>query len=165
MYEGAAKPLINVLMSGFNVTVFAYGQTSSGKTFTMQGPDFHHPELKGITPRLIDEVFETMANDSTATEYSVKISIVEIYMERIRDLLDITKTNLKIRESAANGIYIDDVTEVYTSCADEVFENMDAAYANRAVGHTNMNEGSSRSHLIFLLHLYQKDPHNHSVRN
>lgn len=75
-------------------------------------------------------------------------------MEKIRDLLDVTKDSLKIREDKIRGIYIDDVTEVYVDKPEDIFQLVDAAQANRHVGHTNMNEGSSRSHLIFLMKIY-----------
>lgn len=75
-------------MNGYNGTIFAYGQTSSGKTFTMEGPSIENEELKGIIPRMMDCVFEQIINASENLEFTVKISFLEIYNEKIIDLLD-----------------------------------------------------------------------------
>lgn len=157
MYEVTAKPVVSSVLSGFNGTVFAYGQTSSGKTFTMQGPNTRDPEFKGLTPRMIEEIYQTIEMTPDTTEFLIQVSITEIYKEKLRDLLDITKDNLKVRESPSRGIYVDGVTEKYAATQDDVWSLMDVAYGNRAVGHTNMNEGSSRSHLIVMLSIYQND--------
>lgn len=157
IYEITAKPVVQSCLSGFNGTIFAYGQTSSGKTFTMQGANIYDEDLKGITPRMIEEIYQTIEGTPETTEFLIQVSITEIYKEKLRDLLDITQTNLKIRESATKGIYIDGVTEKYAATQEDVWGYMEAAYSNRAVGHTNMNEGSSRSHLIVMLSIYQND--------
>lgn len=86
------------MLEGYNATVFAYGQTASGKTFTMQGPDHRHPELKGVIPRAVEALFEGVMNAPESIEFTVQVSYIEIYMERIRDLLDPhgIKTNLQV---------------------------------------------------------------------
>ena len=157
MYEVTAKPVVASCLAGFNGTVFAYGQTSSGKTFTMQGADIHDPELKGLTPRMIEEIYQTIEETPDTTEFLIQVAITEIYKEKLRDLLDVSKTDLKIRESPNRGIYVDGVTEKYAATQDDVWNYMEAAYANRIVGYTNMNEGSSRSHLIVMISIYQND--------
>lgn len=157
MYEVTAKPVVMSCLAGFNGTIFAYGQTSSGKTFTMQGPDLHDKEMKGLTPRMIEEIYNTIETMPETTEFLIQISITEIYKEKLRDLLDITQTNLKVRESGGKGIYVDGVTEKYAATQSDVWSIMEAAYSNRVVGHTNMNAGSSRSHLIVTLSIYQND--------
>jgi kinesin family protein 5 len=86
-------------------------------------------------------------------------------MEKVRDLIDTGKNNLKIRESATKGIYIEDVTEIYVGEEEEVYEIMRLANNNRVSAHTNMNEGSSRSHLIFLMHIYQYDEKQFSAKS
>jgi kinesin family protein 5 len=156
-YEGTAKPVVMSVLSGFNGTIFAYGQTGSGKTFTMQGPSIHDPELKGMTPRMIEEIYNSIESMPETTEFLIQISITEIYKEKLRDLLDVTQTNLKIRETPGKGIYVDGVTEKYAATQTDVWNIMEAAYANRVVGHTNMNAGSSRSHLIVMISIYQND--------
>jgi kinesin family protein 5 len=97
-------------------------------------------------------VFEKIDNASEDIEFTVKVSMVEIYLERIKDLLDPTKTNLKIKEDAKKkGVYIEDVTETYVADEFEVNSIMQIGNDNRSIGVTNMNEQSSRSHSIFIM--------------
>lgn len=165
IYEFAAKPVIESVLEGFNGTVFAYGQTSSGKTHTMQGPNIDDPILKGIIPRMVTTVFEAIGNSPDYIEFRLKISLVEIYMERLRDLLDISKNDLKIREDKNRGIYIQDVTVTYVSEEKEIYNAMRIGNSNRAISATQMNEGSSRSHSIFLLTVSQNNLNDMSVDN
>ena len=107
MYDIAAKPIIDSVLEGFNGTIFAYGQTSSGKTHTMQGPNIEDLEMQGIIPRMVRTVFNRIETASETIEFSVKVSQVEIYMERIKDLLDPSKDNLRIHEEkGGKGVYI-----------------------------------------------------------
>jgi len=157
VYDYAAKPVVDDLFKGYNGTIFAYGQTGSGKTHTMQGPNIHDPEWKGIIPRMIETIFEHhIAEASENLEFLVKVSYVEIYMEKIRDLLDPEK-ECKIREKRDKTVYIEGVTEVYVTCEDDVIKVMDNGQENRSVASTNMNEASSRSHSIFVLTVLQKN--------
>lgn len=156
---------MNACLDGFNGTIFAYGQTSSGKTHTMQGSNIHSPKDKGIVPRMVTSIFQSIEDSPDYVEWQIKVSVVEIYMEKIRDLLDITKENLKIRECSNKGIFIEDVTEVYVEDVQNIYDLVDAAHLNRHVGHTNMNEGSSRSHLIFLMHIFQQNSKENYVIN
>mmetsp|Transcript_33097 Transcript_33097/g.38016 ORF Transcript_33097/g.38016 Transcript_33097/m.38016 type:complete len:108 (+) Transcript_33097:376-699(+) len=88
IYEFAALPIVESVLEGFNGTIFAYGQTSSGKTHTMQGVDINNPITKGIIPRIVNHIFQQIDEASEDIEFTVKVSMIEIYMERIRDLLD-----------------------------------------------------------------------------
>jgi kinesin family protein 5 len=97
VYDEAIVPIIESVLEGFNGTVLAYGQTSSGKTHTMTG-NIGSPEMQGVIPRMVKTIFSKIENASEDIEFTVKISMVEIYMEKIKDLLDPTKTNLKIHE-------------------------------------------------------------------
>jgi kinesin family protein 5 len=101
---------VDSAFEGINGTIFAYGQTSSGKTFTCVGPDCDDDNLKGLLPRCVSSIFERIASSPNYLEFRIKISMVEIYMEKIRDLLDSSKVDLKIRENKTKGIYIQDVT-------------------------------------------------------
>ena len=103
-------------MEGFNGTVFAYGQTSSGKTHTMMGPNFTDEAERGMIPRMVGHIFEeiSMTND---VEFTIKISMIEVYMEKVHDLINPSAQNLKIREERGKGVYIENVTEI--SVADE----------------------------------------------
>ncbi|CAE7197799.1 unnamed protein product [Symbiodinium pilosum] len=164
VYDYAAKPIINGVLRGFNGTVFAYGQTSSGKTHTMEGPDIEDEIQMGVIPRMVWSIFDGIDHAADYIEFLVKVSIVEIYNERIRDLLDPKKDNLKIHEDKARGVFIGEVTETYVGSEQEIFDMMKAGKYNRAVAETNLNEHSSRSHLIFMLTIEQKNLHDRSVK-
>lgn len=155
VYSVAAKPTVESVMQGFNGTVFAYGQTSSGKTYTMTGYDLNDPELMGIIPRMITTVFSKIEDSDPKIEYQVKVGYCEIYLEKIKDLLDVSKVNLKVHEDRTRGVYIADLTEEYVSSGEEVYELMKIGSSNREVGFTQMNAGSSRSHSIFILTVTQ----------
>jgi kinesin family protein 5 len=124
VYDVAAKPIIDSVLEGFNGTIFAYGQTSSGKTHTMTGSDIENVELQGIIPRMVRTVFNRIDAASDQIEFSVKVSMIEIYMERIRDLLDPNKDNLKVHEEKGKGIYISELTENYITEERNVYEIM-----------------------------------------
>ena len=106
VYDKAAKPIIESVLEGFNGTIFAYGQTSSGKTHTMQGPDIKDIEMQGIIPRMVRTVFNRIETADEAIEFSVKVSMVEIYMEKIKDLINPSKDNLRIHEEKNKGVYM-----------------------------------------------------------
>lgn len=148
-------PIIESVLEGFNGSVLAFGQTASGKTHTMQGPDIEDPELQGIIPRMVKTLFDKIESASEDIEFTVKISMIEIYMEKIKDLLDPKKTNLKVHEDKVKGLYIQDVSETYVGDELEVFEIMKMGNDNRAIGVTDMNSQSSRSHSCFILTITQ----------
>eukprot|EP00931_Biecheleriopsis_adriatica_P100867 TRINITY_DN76109_c0_g1_i1.p1 TRINITY_DN76109_c0_g1~~TRINITY_DN76109_c0_g1_i1.p1 ORF type:complete len:719 (-),score=187.13 TRINITY_DN76109_c0_g1_i1:30-2186(-) len=164
VYDYAAKPIINAVLRGFNGTVFAYGQTASGKTFTMEGADIEDEVQMGVIPRMVFSIFDGIYHADDYIEFLVKVSIVEIYNERIRDLLDPKKDNLKIHEDKARGVFIGEVTETYVGSEQEIFDAMKAGSYNRSVAVTNLNEHSSRSHLVFMLTIVQKNLHDCSVK-
>jgi kinesin family protein 5 len=142
-------------MQGFNGTVFAYGQTSSGKTFTMMGAGPSSRDLKGIIPRMVETVFNTIRSSLETSEFVLKISYCEIYLEKIKDLIDPKKNNLKIHENKTTGVYIEGLTECGVASEDDVYELMNLGTKNREVAFTNMNAGSSRSHSLFILTVNQ----------
>ena len=156
IYEIAAKPIIESVLEGFNGTIFAFGQTSSGKTFTMQG-EIDNSEKEGIIPRMIRHIFNFIQNSSEDLEYTVKVSMLEIYQEKIRDLVDTDRINLNVREEKAKGIYVEDLSEHYVASEEEVIDIMKIGSENRASGATNMNEHSSRSHSIFIMTIHQNN--------
>ncbi|OMJ92148.1 hypothetical protein SteCoe_5137 [Stentor coeruleus] len=155
VYNFAAKPIVEGVMQGFNGTVFAYGQTSSGKTFTMSGPDLEDPITMGIIPRMVNTVFDFISDTDNNTEFTVKISFCEIYMEKIKDLLNPTEGNLKIHEDKIKGVFIEGLTEMYVSNDIEVHEIMKEGNENREVASTYMNAVSSRSHSLFIITVNQ----------
>ncbi|KAF2070630.1 hypothetical protein CYY_008054 [Polysphondylium violaceum] len=137
VYDDAAKPVIEDIMQGYNGTIFVYGQTSSGKTHTMQGPSIDDPELKGVIPRMINTVFDCISKAEEHIEFIVKASYIEIYMERIRDLLDTRKDNLKVREEKGKGVWVEGTSEVYIYREDDILEVMRTGQANRAIAETS----------------------------
>lgn len=153
-----------MVLEGYNGTILAYGQTSSGKTHTMMGK-IGDPELMGIIPRMVNQVFTHFFNSNLDDiEFTVKVSIIEIYMEKIKDLLDPTRNNLKVREDKIKGIYIEDLTEHYVQNDKEVLDLIETGTQNRTVAYTHMNAGSSRSHLVFILSIHQKNTANLSSK-
>jgi len=124
VYQIAAQPIIESVMQGFNGTVLAYGQTSSGKTFTMTGPSFEDQRTMGIIPRMVGNVFEFISFSNENLEFTVKVSYCEIYMEKIRDLIDTTRTNLKVHEDKMRGVFIENLSESYVNSEHEVYELM-----------------------------------------
>lgn len=163
VYEVTGEPLISAVFEGFNGTILTYGQTGSGKTYTMTGV-LDDPSLKGVIPRMVSAVFERIEAASDALEFTLKVSYCEIYMERIKDLLDPIKVNLKVHEDRSRGVFISNLTEQYVTNEDEVYELMRLGTSNREVGATLMNEGSSRSHSIFLMTLSQSNTLDFSAR-
>ena len=163
VYGAAMQPLLSSLFSGYNCSLFAYGQTGSGKTHTMLGPpgggaaSLEDEAARGIIPRAVEEVFAYMNAADAAWEFSLSVSYVEIYCERIRDLLEPRNDNLAIGEDAAGGVYIKGVTEFYVTSRDEVMALMAQGSENRATAATGMNAGSSRSHSLFIVTLAQKN--------
>ena len=151
------KPAVKDVLGGYNATIFCYGQTSSGKTFTMQGPDIDNPALRGIIPRIVEDIFVEIAAAASDVEFVISASYLEIYLEKIRDLLDPKKDNLSVREDRIKGIYVQDMTEVYVQNTTEVFEVIRVGQHNRAISPTGMNAESSRSHSVFLLNVRATD--------
>ena len=166
VFQDTAVPLVNDVLEGYNATIFAYGQTGTGKTFTMEG-DITSEDFKGIIPRSVEALFKGVELAEEHIEFTFKVSFIEIYMEKIRDLLDGNhlKNNLLIREDKVNGIYIAGVTEVYVTSHEELLNIMGTGSLNRATAATGMNEGSSRSHSVFTITVTQKDLTNQSSKS
>ena len=154
IYSIGVKDIIDSVLNGYNGTVLAYGQTSSGKTYTMQG-EMGNEDTKGIIPRMIKHVFDYIHEQNSSSEFMLKVSMIEIYQERIRDLLDISRVNLPIREDSIKGIYVDGCSERYVGCPKDVLDALELGSNNRVQAATNMNAHSSRSHSIFILTINQ----------
>ena len=156
IFEQVAKPLILSAFEGINGTLFCYGQTASGKTYTMEGlPADNY--LKGIIPRMMQLVFDTINSDSNDIEFSVKCQYYQIYNEKIQDLIDPKKTDLSIREDKNKGIWVGDCTEKYVESEQEMINFFNKGAENRIVASTKMNTISSRSHSIFSVTIYQRN--------
>jgi kinesin family protein 5 len=117
----------------------------------MLGPDIDDEENKGIIPRMVGGIFHKIETAPEEIEFTVKVSMIEIYNEKIRDLLDPKKIDLKVHENKDKGVYVKDMTESYVGGEDEVFSLLKVGNDNRAIGATNMNAESSRSHSCFVL--------------
>uniref|UniRef100_A0A669CV23 Kinesin-like protein n=1 Tax=Oreochromis niloticus TaxID=8128 RepID=A0A669CV23_ORENI len=155
VYNTCAKQIVKDVLYGYNGTIFAYGQTSSGKTHTMEGK-LHDPHQMGIIPRIAEDIFNHIFAMDENLEFHIKVSYFEIYMDKIRDLLDVTKTNLSVHEDKNRVPYVKGCTERFVSSPDEVMDVIDEGKNNRHVAVTNMNEHSSRSHSIFLINIKQE---------
>lgn len=156
VYLEAAQVIVQDVLNGYNGTIFAYGQTSSGKTHTMEG-HLDDPVNQGIIPRIVQDIFNYIYNMDENLEFHIKVSYFEIYLDKIRDLLDVTKTNLAVHEDKNRVPYVKGASERFVSSPEEVMEIIDEGKNNRHVAVTNMNEHSSRSHSIFLLHIKQEN--------
>lgn len=156
IFEFSIRSTVEDVMNGYNGTVFAYGQTGAGKSYTMMG-DMDDNDKKGIIPRIMEQIFDSiLVHGSAQIEYTVGISYMEIYMERIRDLLNPMNDNLPIHEGA-KGPFVKGIREIYVNQVEEVYTAMHLGQRSRAVASTNMNLESSRSHSIFLVTINQKD--------
>ncbi|KAK0503280.1 kinesin heavy chain [Armillaria luteobubalina] len=157
VFDYGVKDIVKDVLDGYNGTVFAYGQTGSGKTFTMMGADIDSDELKGIIPRITEQIFQSIVESDAHLEYLVKASYMEIYLEKIRDLLAPQNDNLQVHEEKSKGVYVKNLSDYYVSSAREVYEIMRTGGEARVVSSTNMNAESSRSHSIFLITIEQRN--------
>lgn len=156
VYNTCAKQIVKDVLGGYNGTIFAYGQTSSGKTHTMEG-NLHDPHMMGIIPRIARDIFDHIYSMDENLEFHIKVSYFEIYLDKIRDLLDVSKTNLAVHEDKNRVPFVKGCTERFVSSPEEVMDVIDEGKANRHVAVTNMNEHSSRSHSIFLINIKQEN--------
>ncbi|XP_068564558.1 kinesin-like protein KIF3C [Cebidichthys violaceus] len=153
LYDESVRPLIDSVLAGFNGTIFAYGQTGTGKTYTMQGA-WMDPEKRGVIPNAFDHIFTHISRSQSDKQYLVRASYLEIYLEEVLDLLDPNHGNaraLELRESPESGVYVRDLTSCVCKSIKEIEEVMNVGNQARAVAATDMNEHSSRSHALFLI--------------
>lgn len=149
IYLETSAPIIANVLEGYNGTIFAYGQTGTGKTHTMTGV-IGDEELRGIMPRAFDDIFRSIQGDSDQTQFLVRASYLEIYNEEVRDLLSKNpKNRLELHEKVDSGVYVKDLSYFAAKSSDEVRKIMYIGSKNRSVGATNMNAHSSRSHSLF----------------
>lgn len=162
IFGKVALPLFNDFMNGFNVTILAYGQTGTGKTHTMCG-DYQNElsEESGIIPRVLNELFKALEDDSLNGDYMVKCSFIELYNEELKDLLSNEDRKLRIfennvRSNNSNSILIKNLTEEYILTSKDGFEILKKGVTRRKTASTKLNDFSSRSHTIFSINLYRK---------
>ncbi|XP_011475268.1 kinesin-like protein KIF1B isoform X15 [Oryzias latipes] len=157
VYNDIGKEMLEHAFEGYNVCIFAYGQTGAGKSYTMMGKQEEGQE--GIIPMLCEDLFEKINEDNNKEElsYSVEVSYMEIYCERVRDLLNPkNKGNLRVREHPLLGPYVEDLSKLAVTSYTDIADLMDAGNKARTVAATNMNETSSRSHAVFTIVFTQR---------
>ncbi|CAL9688318.1 unnamed protein product [Knipowitschia caucasica] len=167
VYRSVVCPILDEVIMGYNCTVFAYGQTGTGKTFTMEGersPDgeftWEEDPLAGIIPRTLHQIFEKLSENGT--EFSVKVSLLEIYNEELFDLLspgDYTNERLQLFDDPRNkrGVVVKGLEEITVHNKDEVYQILERGSAKRKTASTLMNAYSSRSHSVFSVTIHMKE--------
>lgn len=166
IFEKAGRPFADACLQGYNATVFAYGQTGAGKTYTIQGPTQDQTpdeetryKLRGLMPRILEYVFDTIKHKkelNPSVEYMLKYSYLEIYNEVIIDLLDAQSENLNLREDIKKGVYVENLIEEIAENMEDVLDGLKRGRMNRHVGATAVNKESSRSHSVFTLTINSK---------
>jgi len=153
VYNTLAKDIVVSSMNGINGTIFAYGQTSSGKTYTIKGDS----KSLGVIELAMNDVFANVEKDKKTREFSLQMTYIEIYNETIRDLLNPNETNFPIYENKERGVYINNLQGITVNSAKDVLSLMGEGEAHRHYGRTSMNDFSSRSHTILTLAVCSKN--------
>ncbi|KAL9647554.1 hypothetical protein ABK040_006910 [Willaertia magna] len=162
LFDESIKHIVDETLDGFNCTIFAYGQTSSGKTFTMEGRrDEATSEIidnqAGVIPRSVYHIFETLERNKT--EYTIKVSCMELYNEELQDLLTDRQNKLKIFEDSTGrkGTVVSGLEEITVRDSSQIMSILDDAQKRRQIAETNMNKASSRSHCITTITIHMKE--------
>ncbi|XP_074285951.1 kinesin-like protein KIN-5C [Silene latifolia] len=174
LYDQAIVPIVHEVLEGFNCTIFAYGQTGTGKTYTMEGdckrsksgPNGELPAEAGVIPRAIKQIFDTL--ESQNAEYSVKVTFLELYNEEITDLLapeelsrvaleDRQKKQLPLMEDGKGGVLVRGLEEEIVTSSSEIFTLLERGSAKRRTAETLLNKQSSRSHSLFSITIHIKE--------
>ncbi|CAA6660649.1 unnamed protein product [Spirodela intermedia] len=174
LYDQAVIPIVNEVLEGFNCTIFAYGQTGTGKTYTMEGeckrsksgPNGQLPPDAGVIPRAVKQIFDTL--ESQNAEYSVKVTFLELYNEEITDLLapeelsklvleEKQKKPLPLMEDGKGGVLVRGLEEEIVTSAGEIFSLLERGSAKRRTAETLLNKQSSRSHSLFSITIHIKE--------
>uniref|UniRef100_A0A669BTW4 Kinesin family member 1Ab n=1 Tax=Oreochromis niloticus TaxID=8128 RepID=A0A669BTW4_ORENI len=157
VYRDIGEEMLLHAFEGYNVCIFAYGQTGAGKSYTMMGRQ--EKDQQGIIPLMCEDLFTKIndSNNDNSMSYSVEVSYMEIYCERVRDLLNPkNKGNLRVREHPLMGPYVEDLSKLAVTSYNDIQDLMDSGNKARTVAATNMNETSSRSHAVFNIIFTQK---------
>ncbi|WJX84841.1 Kinesin-like protein KIN-5C [Trifolium repens] len=174
LYEQAVTPIVHEVLEGFNCTIFAYGQTGTGKTYTMEGeckksksgPNGELPPEAGVIPRAVKQIFDTL--ESQNAEYSVKVTFLELYNEEITDLLapeelskvtveEKQKKQLPLMEDGKGGVLVRGLEEEIVTCASEIYTLLERGSSKRRTAETLLNKQSSRSHSLFSITIHIKE--------
>ncbi|CAI8602433.1 unnamed protein product [Vicia faba] len=174
LYDQAVVPIVNEVLEGFNCTIFAYGQTGTGKTYTMEGnakktksgPNGELPAEAGVIPRAVKQIFDTLEGQNA--EYSVKVTFLELYNEEITDFLapeefskvsleEKQKKQLPLMEDGKGGVLVRGLEEEIVTSANEIFTLLERGSAKRRTAETSLNKQSSRSHSLFSITIHIKE--------
>lgn len=155
VFDYSVNETVSDVFQGYNGTILAYGQTGSGKTYTMMG-DIEDEKQRGLIPRIAESIFTIIMESPCDIEYTVGVSYMEIYMEKIKDLLVPDSNHLSIHEDKVSGVYVKGLQCIYVTTQEELNSIMTRGSESRLIGSTNMNLESSRSHAIFQVEIKQK---------
>ncbi|GMY10722.1 kinesin-like protein KIN-5D [Fagus crenata] len=169
LYEQAVSPIVNEVLEGYNCTIFAYGQTGTGKTYTMEGgarkKNGEFPSDAGVIPRAVKEIFDIL--EAQNAEYSMKVTFLELYNEEITDLLapeetskfidDKSKKPIALMEDGKGGVFVRGLEEEIVCTANEIYKILEKGSAKRRTAETLLNKQSSRSHSIFSITIHIKE--------
>ncbi|CAK8538887.1 unnamed protein product [Lathyrus sativus] len=162
IFQSVGVPLVRNALAGYNTSILSYGQSGSGKTYTMWGPPsamFEEPSPqshKGIVPRIFQMLFSELEKEQRMSEgkqfnYQCRCCFLEIYNEEIGDLLDPTQRNLEMKDDSKNALSLENLSEEYVTSYDDVTQILIKGLSSRKVGATTLNSKSSRSHIIFTI--------------
>lgn len=163
IYSKSTEQCLDYLLNGYNSTIIAYGQTGTGKTYTMEGNPTT-PETKGLIPRVLEDLFVKMETGEDEEPFKVTASYVQIYNENLSDLLEPTnKGPLNIRQDKYRGMVVENISEKPLESCKEALEMLARGCKTRVSASTKMNDVSSRSHAIFIIRMERKIDKNHKV--
>ncbi|XP_018329518.1 kinesin-like protein KIF3A [Agrilus planipennis] len=155
VYRNVAKPIVDKVLEGYNGTLIAYGQTGTGKTFTMSGDD--DPSMQGIIPNTFNHIFSKISSTTEDIIFAISVSYLEIYNEEVKDLLaGKNDKKLKMYENEDGAVYVKDAICLAVDSVESITELMRRGNANRKTRATLMNDRSSRSHAIFMINIEQR---------
>lgn len=169
LYDQAVSPIVNEVLDGYNCTIFAYGQTGTGKTYTMEGggrkKNGEFPSDAGVIPRAVRQIFDIL--EAQIAEYSMKVTFLELYNEEITDLLapeecskfidDKSKKPIALMEDGKGGVFVRGLEEEIVCTANEIYKILEKGSAKRRTAETLLNKQSSRSHSIFSITIHIKE--------
>ncbi|CAI9297888.1 unnamed protein product [Lactuca saligna] len=177
LYHAAVSPIVFEVLEGYNCTIFAYGQTGTGKTYTMEGggrkKNGEFPSDAGVIPRAVRQIFDIL--EAQNAEYSMKVTFLELYNEEITDLLAIEETSkfpedkskkpIALMEDGKGGVLVRGLEEEIVSTADEIYKILEKGSAKRRTAETLLNKQSSRSHSIFsiTIHIKERTPEGEEI--
>jgi hypothetical protein len=161
VYNNTARDAVHSTLAGYNATIIAYGQTGTGKTYTMEGQNGLNEE-RGIIPRATEDIFNYIQsfnnqNNKTKTKFLLRASYLQIYNDVISDLLTPDRSNLQIREDNKKGVFVENLSEFVVKTPQDIYTLMERGAAIRATGSTRLNELSSRSHAVFIITCEQSE--------